>query len=111
MHDLWFSLHPFVLTDEVKKLREACVGAPDMSRELSRAHHYTLQLEKQIRHFLAQSECILEGERGGLNECVLWGRGVRVSVYCGEGEVRVSVYCGGGGGPSECVLWGRGRSE
>ena len=41
---------------EVKKLREACVGAPDLSRELSRAHQYTLQLERQIRHFLAQSE-------------------------------------------------------
>jgi kinesin family protein 15 len=73
-----YAIQNIELKNEVKKLREACVGAPDMSRELSRAHHYTLQLEKQIRHFLAQNPDISgslllhsmsgDSERGDLQE-------------------------------------------
>lgn len=49
------------LKAELKKLREAAssrngrVADRDPSKELGRMHKYTLQLERQLRHFLARN--------------------------------------------------------
>ena len=50
------------LKAELKKLREAALsrsgreaGGHDPSKELGRMHKYTLQLERQLRHFLARN--------------------------------------------------------
>ena len=50
------------LKAELKRLREATLSSKtggvvkqDSSKELGRMHKYTLQLERQLRHFLAQN--------------------------------------------------------
>ena len=50
------------LKAEIKKLQSSA-GIKGESSQLARSHHYTLQLEKQLRHYLARSED--ERERGG----------------------------------------------
>lgn len=41
------------LKAELKKL-QASLGKEESSRQLERSHRYTLQLEKQLRHYLAK---------------------------------------------------------
>lgn len=47
------------LKAELKKLRDVASRSgttnQDKSRELGRMHKYTLQLERQLRHFLSQN--------------------------------------------------------
>jgi len=42
------------LKREIKRLKAVTSGGNDLSKELARTHKYTLQLEKQLRHFLAK---------------------------------------------------------
>ena len=41
---------------EVKRLRGSVPGRQDSVREMARSHQYTLQLERQLRHFLGSGE-------------------------------------------------------
>lgn len=47
------------LKAELKRVR-ASAGKEDAARQLEHSHRYTLQLEKQLRHYLA---------RGNISEC------------------------------------------
>lgn len=43
------------LSAELKKLRSTTAGSgSSVHRELARTHHYTLQLERQLRYYLAK---------------------------------------------------------
>ncbi len=42
------------LKAEIKRIKGASSGGKDVSKELARTHKYTLQLERQLRHFLVK---------------------------------------------------------
>ena len=42
------------LKAEIKRLQGVASGGQNLSRDLARTHKYTLQLERQLRHFLGK---------------------------------------------------------
>ena len=42
---------------EVKRLKSMLSGSPDLSRELAKAHQYSLQLERQLKQHLGMCVC------------------------------------------------------
>lgn len=49
-----FARETIDLKTEIKRLQDVASGGQNLSRELARTHKYTLQLERQLRHFLAK---------------------------------------------------------
>ena len=52
-----FARETIDLKTEIKRLKSVASGGQDLSKELARTHKYTLQLERQLRHFLAKGDC------------------------------------------------------
>ncbi len=54
-----FARETLNLKAEVKRLKGVSSGGQDLSKEVARTHKYTLQLERQLRHFLTKGKLLL----------------------------------------------------
>lgn len=53
-----FARETLDLKTEIKRMKSLSSGGHDLSKELARTHKYTLQLERQLRHFLTKGESL-----------------------------------------------------
>lgn len=58
IHNMCVPIHIIAMhvlyAGEVKRLKSMLSGSPDLSRELAKAHQYSLQLERQLKQHLGK---------------------------------------------------------